>query len=89
MGQMGHKGTTMDETPVGTPLDLSLVPESELVGELFKRYDVLLLAGWRDRTLDDSERMFAWLGDPIICLGLSAVVMRALSDATAGDGEDD
>lgn len=51
-------------------LDLSLAPQGELIGELIKRNDAVIIGTLREGTTESSDLSFQYAGGLIRCLGM-------------------
>jgi ABC-type phosphate transport system ATPase subunit len=68
--------------------DLTFVSLEELIAELRKRYDVVLVGLIKDKTKDDSRISCFWHGGRVANVGLAEHIKRRLLDDIDEDMEE-
>lgn len=61
---------------------------TDLLLELRRRFDALIVAGWRNSTADHEQRFYDWMGGTAPCLGLCDILNDRIRRRVAEqDGE--
>jgi hypothetical protein len=60
-------------------MNLELVPRDVLIDELAKRYPTMILGLHAQRGTDFANRLCWFTGDPMICLGLTAMLSHEIA----------
>ena len=60
--------------------DLELVPTSDLLVELGRRFDAVLAVGWLDKTQEHDSTTVYWRGGVAPCLGLAEYARIKIAD---------
>lgn len=72
-------------------MDLSLVPQVDLVNEIKRRYDSIVIGGFNNKTKDAGERHIEWYGDVahafLLCESLKHDILKYI-DADARESDE-
>lgn len=68
----------MDQDELAPKKDetLSLIPSADLIAELGRRYDTLIVVGIKELRPQVRSRMLRWKGDPMVAVAACAMVQH-------------